>query len=330
MALTVRSLAAALPSVTRLARRLRAALPWPSIAADERVALLWGENAGTWQVGGTLHWTELPQVRRRINARVSGDPEVDPWLHTIRTHLAGRLPLERALTLGCGDGLLERGLAQYGFCRRHDAFDLAPAAIDKARRAAAEGGLSHIHYEVRDGNTVDLDEGTYDCVLAAHAVHHLEALEHVFTEVRTALRPGGLFVLDEFVGPTRFQWTDRQLEVVNGLLKSLPAPLRLSCRDGRTPRPAVERPTIAEMQRIDPSEAVRSAEILALLPRYFEVLEVKGYGGTVLHLLLHEIAGNFYDPAAARLLDAISDIEEGLIAAGDLQNDFAFIIARRV
>jgi hypothetical protein len=56
---------------------------------------------------------------------------------------------------------------------------------------------------------------------------------------------------------------------------------------------------------------------------------VKGYGGTILHLLLHEIAGNFYDPDAARLLDAICDIEDGLIASGDLQSDFAVIIARR-
>jgi SAM-dependent methyltransferase len=329
MALTVRSLAAAFPTVARFARQMRAALRWPPSSAGERVAALWGENAGTWQLGGALHWTELPQVRRRINTRVSGDPDVDPWLHAIRTYLAGRLPLERALTLGCGDGLLERGLTQYGFCRRHDAFDLAPGAIDKARRAAAEAGLSHVRYEVRDGNTVTLEAGSYDCVLAVHAVHHLEALEHVFGEVRAALRPGGLFVLDEFVGPTRFQWTDRQLEVVNGLLRALPPQLRRSCRDGRTPKPAVERPTLAEMRRIDPSEAARSAEILPLLPRYFEVLEVKGYGGTILHLLLHEIAGNFYDPDAARLLDAICDIEDGLIAAGDLQSDFAVIIARR-
>lgn len=278
-----------------------------------------------------MHWTELAAIQRRINRRVSGDPLVDPYQYVLAKYFAGQLPVERALTLGCGIGELERGLVQYGFARRHDAFDIADESICRAREAARKAGLTHIHYETRDVNRITLEDGVYDCVFGVHSVHHLEALEHVFSEVRKALKPGGYFVLNEFIGPAHFQWTDRQLEAINGLLHALPQRLRVDRSGGKGLKTRVQRPTLAEMNRVDPSEAVRSADILPLLPRFFEVVEVKGYGGTVLQLLLHEIAGNFQksDAETNALLEAICDLEERLIALGDLPDDFALIVAHK-
>jgi SAM-dependent methyltransferase len=277
-----------------------------------------------------MHWTELAPIQQRINRRISGDPLVDPYQYVLAKYFAGRLPVERALTLGCGTGELERGLVQYGFCARHDAFDIAEESVGKAREAARQAGLDHIHYEVGDVNRIELPAHAYDCVWGVHSIHHLAALEHVFGQVRRALKPGGYVVLNEFVGPTRFQWTERQLEVINGLLRTLPARLRVRCDGSGTVKSEVERPTIAEMKRIDPSEAVRSAEILSVLPSYFDVAEVKGYGGTVLQMLLHEIAGNFQnaDKDTIVLLEAFCDLEDALIALGDLPHDFAVIVAR--
>ena len=311
-------------------RRLRAWLLGPRTLAGaaSRVSDHWGRHAGEWRPGGALHWTELEAIQRRINRRVSGDATVDPYHYVIRKYLADKVPLERALTLGCGTGELERGLMQYNFCRRHDALDIAEESIREARDAARQAGLDHIRYEVSDVNRIELPAQTYDCVWGVHSVHHLAELEHVFGQVRRALKPGGYFVLNEFIGPTRFQWTHRQLDVINGLLRTLPPKLRARCDTTRTVKSEVKRPTIAEMRRIDPSEAIRSAEILPLLPRYFEVVEVKGYGGTVLQMLLHEIAGNFQnaDPATSAILEAICDLEDELIALGDLPHDFALIV----
>jgi len=293
------------------------------------VSEVWGDEAGSWRTGGKLHWTELAQVQRRINRRVSGDPDVDPYLHVIKRYFSLPLDLDRVLTLGCGFGEIERGLVQYGTIGRHDAFDVAPGAIAKAHSEAAAQALNHVHYEIADLNRAVLERNAYDWVLGVHSVHHISCLEHLFAEVRAALKPGGLFALNEFVGPSQFQWTDRQLEVVNGLFAVLPASLRRNRAHSGTPKPHVTRPTIAEMNRIDPSEAIRSAEILALLPRYFEILEVRGWGGTVLHLLLHEIAGNFEEVTGGpAILDAVCEVEEALIAAGDLTDDFALIVCR--
>ena len=83
--------------------------------------------------------------------------------------------------------------------------------------------------------------------------------------------------------------------------------------------------------RIDPSEAVCSADILKLLPEYFDVLEINGYGGSLLHMLLEGIAGNFVEdnPRSMTYLQSFFDLEDRLIAAGRLQHDFANIIARK-
>lgn len=298
---------------------------------ESHVAEVWGEAGSTWRVGGNLHWTELPRVQARINRRVSGRPEVNPYEHTIARYWRASLPFARVLTLGCGEGELERGLARLGFATRHDALDLAPAAIERARAAAAAAGLDHIQYRVADLNRVSLEPAAYDCVLGAHSVHHLEALEHVLAETARALGPGGWLFLNEYVGPSRFQWTDRQLEVVNGLLAALPARFRRNLARPGTLKTRIGRPSVLRMRLVDPSEAVRSAEILPLLPSYFEVVEVAGYGGTVLAVLLHEIAGNFADtePGGAELLEAICDLEDALIACGDLTHDFAVVVARK-
>lgn len=299
------------------------------VGGTDAVAQVWGEQAGTWTIGGVRHWTELARVQALLNRRVSGDEDVDPYLWFLRTRLEGRLPVARALTIGCGGGDLERGLATYGFAASHDAFDVAPGAIEKARTAASEAGLGHVRYSVANGNDLMLEVNAYDVVFGVHSIHHIERLEHLFEQVARSLKPDGLFFMNEFVGPTRFQWSDRQLEVVNGLLRALPARYRRSAvGDGLKER--FPRPTVAEMVASDPSEAVRSSEILELAGAHFELLEVRPYGGTVLHLLLHDIAGNFSvsSPGGPELLEAIADLEWALVSSGDLPSDFAVVVAR--
>ena len=319
--------------VVALARRVRRALRAAGArdgTATHTVSELWGRDEANWKVGGELHWTELEAIKRRISLRVCNNPAMDPWEYVFRAHLIDAIPLDRALTLGCGFGELERLTASFGVIRRHDAFDISDGAIGRARDAARAAGYAQLHYEVADLNYLQLERGAYDCVFGVQSIHHIERLEHLFGQVVEALKPGGHFILNEFVGPTRFQWTDRQLEVINGLLRALPERLRVNRRTGAVKR-AVGRPRIADMIRIDPSESIRSAEIVSVLERYLPVVEIKGYGGTVLHMLLDDIAGNFRDagPTGEAFLESLCDLEDLLIAGGDLTHDFAFIVARK-
>src|SRR4051812_49009034 len=85
------------------------------------------------------------------------------------------------------------------------------------------------------------------------------------------------------------------------------------------------------MNAVDPSEAIRSSHILPLVRSIFDPVVVKGCGGSLLHVLLEHIAGNFTDNDAESMayLYSLFEVEDRLIASGKLSHDFAVIIARR-
>src|SRR6185503_14217681 len=101
-----------------------------------------------------------------------------------------------------------------------------------------------------------------------------------------AMKPEATLIVNEYVGPNRFQFTDRQLEIMNALLAALPKRLR-----GSYDRK--ERPDLAFMIDHDPSEAVRSEDLLPMIAERFEVMESKKSGGTILMHLLYDIVQNF-------------------------------------
>ena len=191
--------------------------------------------------------------------------------------------------------------------------------------------LGHLSYRVADLNTVELPECRYDVVFGISSVHHIAQLEHLFREVFLSLKPGGYFVLDEFIGPSQFQWPDEQLAIINEQLERLPEEFKRPISNSDMVKGGVERPSLEHMNTYDPSEAIRSGEIMGLLPWYFDVIEVKGYGGTLLHLLLDEIAGHFLpdDPRGMEYLRSFFEVEDQMIASGKFHHDFATIITQR-
>ncbi|HOU11926.1 MAG TPA: hypothetical protein PKZ84_02335 [Anaerolineae bacterium] len=62
--------------------------------------------------------------------------------------------------------------------------------------------------------------------------------------------------------------------------------------------------------------------------RIFEIVEFKPLGGTILQFLLADIAGNFRTPEGERLLEMLFAIEDALLAAEELESDFAYMVAR--
>ena len=128
------------------------------------------------------------------------------------------------------------------------------------------------------------------------------------------------------------QWTDVQMAICNRLLDALPLHLRgdLTRLPEQVAKPAVARMSIADWLRCDPSECVRSADIITVLERSFEILERRDFGGTILQKMLENIAGNFLQDdedhnTIVRLLIAFESI---LIEQHIVPSDFTTIIAR--
>src|SRR5262249_5808123 len=159
--------------------------------AEEAVARHWSEMA---KEDPFSHWTDSQVVRDHICRLISGDPGQGWFEYACRKYVMkdGR-GVERGLSLGCGDGTLEREARRLGACRQMDAYDIAPGAVEGARRKAAREGIDGIHYQVADLEAIDLPRGRYDVVFASASVHHIRDLERLFEQVAATLKPGGVF-----------------------------------------------------------------------------------------------------------------------------------------
>ena len=302
----------------------------PGASSGEAVTSeLWGraarekEDSKEWQL---RYWQSHPVTLRHINRLMTGD-ENEAWLAFTKHRF---LPEggDRGLSLGCGHGWTERDAVRLGLCRLFDAVDISEEALEVARRQARDDGFEDlIAYRRADLNTVDLEPSVYDVVIAAQALHHVEALERLLDQVVMSLRPGGLFVVNEYIGPARFQWLGKTQALMNRILELLPVELKVNRINGFV-KDRVERPAPDEIARADPSESIRSDEIVATLESRFDVLYRADFGGTLLQFLLADIAPNFKedDPKDVALIDLMSLFEEVLIAERVVPSDFAFLI----
>ncbi len=316
------------PRLKRLASVLRRRLPrWRQGVAARH----WDQRVTEVETGGPQGWLDSELVEREhIRPQISGDPDVSYLEHFCRRHVfrsSGGRPAGRVLSLGCGGGNLERALLHLGAAEKIDAYDESPESIDLARDLARREGMEErIRYQVADVNRIALEPAAYDVAIAKMALHHFERLEHVCGEVRQALRPGGLFMFNEFVGPSRFQWTDPQLRLMNRMLEALPESIRR-----RAPVAKIVRPLLADMIAQDPSESVRSAEILPVVEERFEIVERKPYGGTLLHILLSHVLPLFdlEDQGHLACLRLLMLTERTLVEHGVVSSDFVYVVARR-
>lgn len=234
------------------------------------------------------------------------------------------------LSLGCGTGDLELGLTQYNAFRHCDAYDIAAGAIETARARAHAVGQTTINFAVQDISRLEFPPGRYDAAWFNMSLHHIQPLEAVCARVAAALKPDGFLFVNEYVGPNRFAFTPRQKEAIKSALTLIPRRYRRRAppRSGYQDTPKIPEPW--QVRLIDPSEAIRSADILTVLPQYFEIETIHKTSGTLLQFLLHNIAQNFTatDPDSVKVLEMLFTIEDTLIDCGDLEADFVVVVAR--
>lgn len=272
-----------------------------------------------------LHaWLDHPRIVEHYRAR--GLIDSVAWEQWVTRRLGQ--PLARSMELGCGSAGRSLRLFEQRLSRWIDGVDVSPdrvALAQQSRVACQAPGI----FQLGDANVLSLPPDTYDLIFSCHSFHHFTALEHVMAQVHEALTPRGVFVLEEYVGPTQFQWTDRQMAVVRGLMSLIPERLR-RLRWGAV-KTHEGRPTPDQVVAVSPFESIRSAEIVPLFNQRFDVVAVRPLGGTIQHLLYNGIIHNFAleDDEACRYLQAIVEVEDALIAAQALPSDFSLLIGQR-
>lgn len=273
-------------------------------------------------------WWDSSVIMEHCQKLVTGDPKMNIYQFLKKEFT--RNPLERGLSICSGSGEFERGVLDNNICRSIDAYEIAEERVKEGIKVA-RGKNYAINFYIEDVNKAVFKDNHYDIFFSWSALHHIENLEGVCTNVWKALKPGGIVVVQEFVGPNQFQWTDKQIEITNKLLNMLPERLQISTETTEIIT-RIERPTIEQMNSTDPSEAIRSRDIIPVLKGLFSIKTIKYFGGSIYNLLFNEIIGNFNhdDERDVALIKMILLMEQILIEEKILDDDYAVIIAGKL
>lgn len=299
----------------------------PTNAGDERVrraAAYWDERHREAPTGGDENFLGHPLVQTYMSLRAFG--QVVSHLEVVVAELRTRTrPGDLVVSIGCGGAVKERAIAQRLPDRRIRGIDISSTTVERAREAATRDGITNLELEVGDFNDLQLDRGSCRAVLGLGAIHHVEALERFWRACAEGLTGDGVVLAQEYVGPDRFQWTDVQVAEGDRVLHDV-VPER-----HRTHHDHIERIPIEVITAIDPSEAVRSSE---LLPTCRDAgFTIDGYAGAGCALLqpvlMYQI--DTFDPTDWEHNLVLSELfreEDRLMRAGVLGDDFVGFVAR--
>ena len=236
----------------------------------------------------------------------------------------------RGLSIGCQewDPSPEEILIKQGLFKKIEVLDIAEGLLKKQSKLAIERGITRAEYKIKDCNNLQLEENAYDLIFAFGTVHHIEKLDILFDQINRGLKSNGLFVMREYIGPNRIQFTDKQLSIVNEILSILPEKYRITF-DGFIKKSHTNY-DLEMLLRTDPSESVNSQGIMPAIKKHLDIIKLDYTGGTILHPLLNGIASSFEkDEDGAAIIKLLIFIEKTLIEKGVLPSDYVFCMAKK-
>ncbi len=244
-------------------------------------------------------WWDSRVVMAHAEGIITGDSELDFYSYVKKEFkISG---LKRGVSIRRRLQGIEGNFVTYGICEAVDVIE-------------DQEGLSRILQG--SGNP---QASSYDLLLCIDTMHRLTDPAQFLDRVGGWLRPGGIVIAMEYVGPAGFRWPE------NAKL----AAARIAEGAG----PVFDRDT-HEADEVLPAGqggAVCPQLILPSFERLFEVFAVRRFGGPLHHLLLDRLVGmlDHYNPTNVALMGTILQSQQVLIEKGVLDYTHAVILARK-
>ena len=231
-----------------------------------------------------IHYFEEQNVRRLTKA---GD-----LLSFVWDLLTSRVPESRESLIGCalvcgdmkGERLYFENATGVRFCEVHG-YDLSSVSLAHYKPKGIE-----FHAHEMDCNDLILERERFHLIVGSHGIHHVMNLGGLFYQAHRACAPGGLILLNEWIGPNFLQlpWTNRWVARI--LLYTLfPKRAARTMCDGTVKGRWIMYPP----DFFDPSEACNSRDLWHQYVRFFRPLRSVFYGGLVYPIF--EGLGHLFD-----------------------------------
>lgn len=293
---------------------------------DIKVNEYWSNHYKNMKSNVRDNWWQSPEIIRHVNKTICGEA-LDGWnagpMKLLKQVLPENYRLKRALSVGCGVGNKEIMLLENDIVEEFICFDLSEEGIKRARKNAEEKGMSdRILFLNEDFFTSCYANEVFDMVFWDNSLHHMTDTTFAVQKSYDILQEGGIFFLNDFVGKNRFQWSDMEMIIVNGIRSFLSEDLFV-LNDGNKLRRFISRPSLEYMIAADPSEAADSEAILPAIRKIFKEPFIVPTGGIVYHVAIQFILNNISEDSD--LLAYLLQLDDQVIKMG--MTCYAFALA---
>ncbi|TIH13215.1 class I SAM-dependent methyltransferase [Marinifilum sp. JC120] len=262
-------------------------------------------------------WWKSEKIISHINSIICGPPLAGVSqgpMSLLKEMLQGR-SFGEALSIGCGGAHKELEFVKQGLVDHFYLYELSKKNCELAKQRFESAGFGE-RVTIINKDFFETQPREFDLIHWDNSLHHMFNARDAIARTYDCLRPGGVFYMNDFVGSSRFQWSDAELEQINFFRKNLPDEIFINPLGGKFPR-RVERPSLKQMIAADPSEAADSASIIPALEELLPDPKIIPTGGTIYHTALNDILVNIDEDSP--LLTQALKIDKAITKRGFFQ-----------
>lgn len=281
-----------------------------SIDIERKIGAYWSQRSLNKQP--RWNWWSSRQVIRHINRRICSIElkGVSQGVCYRAKEMLLNQQLEVGISVGCGNGFKEMNLIQWGLVKKMICFELSEQRISQGQEEAKRRSLSEFIEFRREDAFLGSDLKEVDLVHWNNSLHHMPDTFKAVEWSRKMLKTGGLFMMDDYVGPNYTQFSDKSLEFASELRMKFPTKYLIHPSSSADNIIMVDtkckRPDLSKVIAKDPSEAADSESILPAVNKIFPNAEITLTGGVVYFIALPPLYANF---------DPTDDVDTGFLAS---------------
>lgn len=297
------------------------------VALDESNNEHWSAELESMRSRGS-YWLNNEIIRRNMYVNIaSQDIHFIPFIK----HFFNK-KFSKALSICIGDGLHELGLLNQGIVENISVVEWSSENLDKFKKSCVTSNIDSSRYEIYESSVEELGKSLflqrgYDVVFSISALHHISNLESVLSHIYSIIKPGGYFVVLEYVGNTRFQIGPDLVALCNDILESLPPAF---VNKNKLP---FKSPGLSSMLQLDPTEAQRPKDIIPLCDALFGAsIYRRNYFGNIIHHLypyFNTDRSNKGDDGFDAVISLLLRFEKLYVESSGCGSDFIFAIYKK-
>ena len=272
----------------------------------------YNENINVHELPQIFHyWSNeylLPMIQE------SGHHSIDDFFVKNLELSAKRTQLKHPIFLSVGAGncdteisiakeFINRGFADF----KIECLELNTKMLERGEaEAASHGLLDHFVFTPGDFNTWRASK-QYAGIFANQSLHHVQNLEHLFSEIKDNLHAMGSFVISDMIGKNGHQRYPKALEIVHKHWRQLPVHQKYNHLLKRT-EDLYENWDCSN----EGFEGIRAQDILPLLQDTF-ICEIFVGFGNVVDIFIDRCFGHNFDPSSdkdKRFIDSLHAEDE--------------------